>query len=83
MLSPKARRTVRYCENRVVITNDRNTMLDLAYRRVTAGERVPGVIATTNKQSIGSAIEDIKLIAECMSEGELRNQIIVFLPFRG
>jgi hypothetical protein len=70
-------------ENRVVITNDRNTMLDLAYRRVVAGQSVPGVIATTNKQSIGAAIDDLLLIAEYMPEDELRNQIVVFLPFRG
>jgi len=68
-------------ENRVVITNDRNTMVGLAYRRAAAGEPVPGVIATTNKQSVGSAIDDILLIAMYMSEEEIRNQILVFLPF--
>ena len=70
-------------ENRILITNDRNTMLDFAYRRVAAGEPVPGVIATTSKQSIGSAIDDILLIAEYMPEEEIRDQIVVFLPFRG
>jgi predicted nuclease of predicted toxin-antitoxin system len=70
-------------ENRIVITNDRNTMLALAFRRVAAGESVPGIIAATNKQSIGSAIDDISLIAEYMPEEELRNQVVVFLPFRG
>lgn len=29
-------------ENRVLITNDRNTMVGLAYLRVAAGELVPG-----------------------------------------
>jgi len=70
-------------ENRVLITNDRNTMVGNAYRRVAAGESVPGLIATTNEQSIGSAINDILLIAECMSEEEIRNQVVVFLPYRG
>jgi hypothetical protein len=51
-------------ENRVLITNDRNTMVGLAYRRVAAGEPEPGVIATTNEQSIGEAIDDILLVAE-------------------
>jgi hypothetical protein len=50
---------------------------------VAAGEPVPGVIATTNEQSIGSAIADILLIAEYMPEEEIREQVIVFLPFRG
>ena len=70
-------------ENRVLITNDRNTMVGYAYRRVAAGESVPGLIATTNAQSIGSAIADILLIAEHMPEGEIRDQVVVFLPFRG
>jgi hypothetical protein len=50
---------------------------------VAAGEPVPGIIATTNEQSIGSAIDDIVLIAEYMPEGEIGNQVVVFLPFRG
>jgi hypothetical protein len=44
---------------------------------------VPGLIATTNKQSIGSAIDDILLVAEFMPEEEIREQVVVFLPFRG
>jgi hypothetical protein len=70
-------------ENRVLITNDRNTMVGVAYQRVAAGEPVPGLIATTNAQAIGSAIDDILLIAEYMPEEEIRDQVIVFLPFRG
>src|SRR5437868_5461938 len=59
-------------ENRVLITNDRNTMVGFAYRRVAAGEPLPGLIATTNQQSIGSAIDDILLIAEYVPEEEVR-----------
>ena len=70
-------------ENRILVTNDRNTMVGFAYQRVAAGEPVPGVIATTNEQSIGSAIDDILLIAEYMPEEEIREQVVVFLPFRG
>lgn len=70
-------------ENRVLITNDRNTMVGFAYERAAEGQPVPGLIATTNEQSIGSAIEDILLIAECMSEEEIRNQVVVYLPLQG
>lgn len=70
-------------ENRVLITNDRNTMIGFARQRVAAGESVPGLIVTTNEQSIGSAIDDILLIAEFMPEEEIRDQVVVFLPFRG
>ena len=70
-------------QDRVLITNDRNTMVGFAHQRVAVGEPVSGVIATTNDQSIGEAIEDILLIAECMPEEEIREQVVIFLPFRG
>lgn len=70
-------------ENRVLITNDRNTMVSFAYRRAATGEPMPGIIVTTNEQSVGSAINDILLIAEYMPEEEIGDQVVVFLPFRG
>jgi predicted nuclease of predicted toxin-antitoxin system len=70
-------------EDRVLVTNDRNTLAALAHKRLAMGERMPGLIATTNEQSIGSAIEDIVLIAEYFSEEEIRCQIVVYLPFKG
>jgi predicted nuclease of predicted toxin-antitoxin system len=69
-------------QNRVLITNDRNTMVGFAHRRVAAGEPLPGLIVTTNEQSVGSAISDILLLAEYLSEDELRDQVVVFLPLR-
>jgi hypothetical protein len=70
-------------ENRVLITNDRNTMVGFAYQWAAAGDPVLGVIVTTNEQAIGSAIDDILLIAEYMPEEEINSQVVVFLPFRG
>ena len=70
-------------ENRILITNDRNTMVGLVYQRVRTGNPVPGLIVTTNEQSVGMAINDILLIAEYMPEEEISNQGVVFLPFRG
>ncbi|MGP0061969.1 MAG: DUF5615 family PIN-like protein [Isosphaeraceae bacterium] len=69
-------------ENRILITNDRNTMVGFAYRRVADGGIVPGVIATTTQHSIGSLIDDILIIADCMTEEEIRDRVVVFLPFR-
>jgi predicted nuclease of predicted toxin-antitoxin system len=69
-------------ENRVLITNDRKTMIGFAYQRITAGEPTPGLIVTTNAQSIGSAIVDILLVAERMSEEDFRNRAVIFLPLR-
>src|SRR5437867_1747263 len=62
-------------ENRVLITNDRNTMVGFAYQRVAAGQPMPGLIVTTNKQSIGRAIDEILLVAEYMPEEEIRDQV--------
>ncbi|MGO9110163.1 MAG: DUF5615 family PIN-like protein [Thermoguttaceae bacterium] len=70
-------------ENRILITNDRNTMVGFPYQRVAVGKPVSGLIATTNEQSIGTTIDDILLLAECMSEIDIRDQVVVFLPFRG
>lgn len=70
-------------ENQVLITNDRNTMVGFAYDRVAGGETITGIIVTTNEQSIGSTINDILLIAECMPEEEIRDLVAVFLPFLG
>jgi hypothetical protein len=69
-------------ESRILITNDRNTMVGLAYRRVAEGLSMSGLIITTNEQSIGSAIDDIILIVECMSDHEISDQIAIFLPLR-
>ncbi len=69
-------------ENRIVITNDRNTMVGFAFQRVATGELVPGLIVTTNDQSVGSTIDDILLVAECMPEEEIKNQVVVFLHLR-
>jgi hypothetical protein len=70
-------------QNRVLISNDRNTLIGFALDRVAVGEPVPGIISTTNKQPIGAAIDDIMLIAECMSEEEIRDRVVLYLPYRG
>ena len=69
-------------EFRILITNDRNTMIGFAYTRVAAGEPVSGLIVTTEEQTIGSAIDDILFIAEFMPEEEIKDLIVVYLPLR-
>ena len=68
-------------QNRVLVTNDRNSMIAIAYERVARQLPLPGVIATTNQQSIGTTIDNIALIAECVTEEEIKDQV-VFLPLR-
>ena len=67
-------------ENRILLTHDRNTMVGFAIARVAFGDPMPGLIVTTIRQSLGSAIEEILLIAELMSEDEMRNQAVIYLP---
>ena len=59
----------------------RRSRIFLSYARVDRPQ--VALIATTNEQSVGSAIDDIVLVAECMSEEEIRDQVVVFLPFLG
>jgi hypothetical protein len=68
-------------EQRVLITNDRNTMVGFARKRLAASDLMPGLIVTTNEQTTGAAIDQILLLAECMSEEEIRTEAVVFLPF--
>jgi hypothetical protein len=67
-------------EQRVLITNDRNTMVGFARQRIAAGQPMPGVIVTSNAQSIGGSIEDILIIAQCATEDEIRDEGVIFLP---
>lgn len=69
-------------EGRVLITNDRNTMVGFAAERITAGESLPGLIVTSIEQSIGSTIEDILLLVECLTDEEMRDRVVVYLPLR-
>jgi predicted nuclease of predicted toxin-antitoxin system len=69
-------------EGRVLLTQDRNTMVGYAYERVTAGQPMPGVIVLTERQAIGDAIQDILLLAECYTADEIKDRV-VFLPYRG
>jgi hypothetical protein len=70
-------------EDRVLITNDRKTMVPFAYQRVAEGKPVPGLIVTTLTQPVGAAIEDLVLIAEYFPPEDVRDQIVIYLPFRG
>ena len=69
-------------ERRILVTNDRSTMVGFAQQRTQAGEPVAGLIAITGDQSIGGAIEDISLIVECLSPEEASEQLVIYLPLR-
>jgi hypothetical protein len=66
-------------EERVLLTHDAATMAHFAYERVKAGKSMPGVIEVPDDLPIGTAIEDILLLAEYSKKGEWESQV-VYLP---
>ncbi len=66
-------------EGRLVLTHDQSTMPGFAYQRVLAGEPMPGVIVVNDRASIGQAINDILVLAECSLEDEWHGQV-VYVP---
>jgi hypothetical protein len=68
-------------QGRVVLTHDVATMITFAYERIQAGLSMPGLFEVSRRVSIGLAIEEIILIAECSLEGEWEGQVR-FLPLQ-
>jgi hypothetical protein len=56
-------------------------MRPLAEERVAASLSMPGVLEVNQYLSIGQAIEEILLLAECSLPGEWEGQIL-FLPLK-
>lgn len=68
-------------EGRIVLTHDVATMITFAYQRIQAGLSMPGLFEVSRRVSVGLAIEEIILIAECSFEQEWEGKII-FLPLK-
>jgi len=66
-------------EDRVLLTHDVSTITYFAYKRVTQGLPMPGVLEVATDMRIGQAIEDILLVVDCSLEDELEGQI-QYLP---
>jgi hypothetical protein len=65
-------------EDRILLTNDRDTIPRFAYDRVRAGLRMPGVFLVSDAMSVGQAIDEILLAAECLTPEECKNLIRYF-----
>ena len=65
----------------ILLTHDVSTITAHAYRRVTKGDRMPGVFEVNRSVSIRSAIEDILLLTDCSCPGEWDGQVR-YLPLR-
>ena len=68
-------------EGRILLTHDVNTITRYVYERVDRGKPMLGVVEVSPELSVGQAIEDILLLAECSLEGEWEGQIL-YLPLR-
>lgn len=68
-------------QGRIVLTHDVATMITFAYERIESGLSMPGLFEVSRRVSVGLAIEEIILIAECSIEGEWEGQVR-FLPLR-
>lgn len=56
--------------HRIVLTHDRATMSDYAYKRVAAGEAMPGVFILNDRFPVGQAIQEILLMIACSEQSE-------------
>jgi hypothetical protein len=63
----------------VLVTHDRKTMLEAAYRRMRSGETTAGLVIVRKELPLVRAIEDLVLLLECCTESDLENQV-VFIP---
>lgn len=68
-------------QGRVILTHDVTTMTRFAYERIQADLSMPGLFEVSRRVSLGQAIEEILLLAECSLEGEWEGQVR-FLPLR-
>src|SRR6059058_2417353 len=50
---------------RVVLTHDRATMPDDAYKRLVAGQPMPGAFVLNDRLSVREAIDELQLVGEC------------------
>ncbi|NJK70495.1 MAG: DUF5615 family PIN-like protein [Microcoleus sp. SU_5_3] len=68
-------------QGRVVLTHDVATMITFAYERIEAGLSMPGLFEVNRRVSVGLAIEEIILIAECSIDREWEGQVR-FIPLQ-
>ena len=61
---------------RIVLTHDLRTMPDFAYQRIAKQQKMPGLIVMRPDIRVGIAVNDILLIAECLSPQELADGVI-------
>jgi predicted nuclease of predicted toxin-antitoxin system len=65
--------------NRIVLTQDRASLPDYAYKRIRAGVPMPGVFVFHDRIPAGTAIHEILLLVACSDQAEW-NRSVFYLP---
>lgn len=60
-------------QGRILVTHDVSTLAKHAFDRIAGGQRMPGVFEVRSVASVGQAIDDLILLAECSLEGDSKN----------
>lgn len=68
-------------QERVLLTHDVSTITRYAYERLERGDRMAGVIEASLTVPVGTAIDDLLLLAECSEQDEWEGYIL-YLPLR-
>jgi hypothetical protein len=66
-------------QGRILVTHDISPLAKHAFDRTAAGQPMPGVFEVRSVASVGQAIDDLILLAECSLDGEWEGQVR-FLP---
>lgn len=61
---------------RVVLTQDKKTFPQFAYKKIGAGEKMLGLVVVPDSVPIGEAIEQLELLIHCSSDDEWENSVI-------
>lgn len=62
--------------NRILVSHDVRTLVTLAFERVDANLKMPGVIEVSRQLPIGQVIDDLILLADCSQENEWEGQVL-------
>lgn len=60
---------------RLVLTHDRATMPDHAFRRVSRGDFMPGLIVVSDRLPTSLIISELLIIAECGEPADFANRV--------
>ena len=60
----------------IVLTHDRATMPDQAYRRLTSGQRMPGMFVLNDRFPVGQAIQEVLLVVACSDQVEWSGHVV-------